>query len=57
VASSSLCITLYCTAFVYAENSLVAPARFQAASAIREAAIREWGFLNADDKRSLIRSA
>jgi len=36
---------------------LVATARFQAAAAIREAAIREWGFLNADDKRSLIRSA
>ncbi|CAI8615607.1 unnamed protein product [Vicia faba] len=36
------------------ENSLVATARFQAAAAIREAAIREWGFLNADDKKSLI---
>nr|XP_027188382.1 exportin-4 isoform X6 [Cicer arietinum] len=36
------------------ENSLVATARFQAAAAIREAAIREWSFLNADDKRSLI---
>lgn len=47
----------YCTGFVYAENSLVATARFQAAAAIREAAIREWGFLNVDDKRSLIRSA
>ncbi|TKY61337.1 Exportin-4 protein [Spatholobus suberectus] len=36
------------------ENSLVATARFQAAAAIREAAIREWGFLSADDKRGLI---
>ncbi|RDX59766.1 Exportin-4, partial [Mucuna pruriens] len=36
------------------ENSLVATARFQAAAAIREAAIREWGFLSADDKRDLI---
>ncbi|KAK7337953.1 hypothetical protein VNO77_18547 [Canavalia gladiata] len=37
------------------ENSLVATARFQAAAAIREAAIREWVFLTADDKRGLIR--
>ncbi|KAG4394207.1 hypothetical protein AAZX31_03G230100 [Glycine max] len=36
------------------ENSQVATARFQAAAAIREAAIREWGFLSADDKRGLI---
>ncbi|XP_057439544.1 uncharacterized protein LOC130731317 isoform X2 [Lotus japonicus] len=36
------------------ENSLVATARFHAAAAIREAAIREWGFLNTDDKRGLI---
>ncbi|XP_057961919.1 uncharacterized protein LOC131153553 isoform X2 [Malania oleifera] len=36
------------------ENSQVANARFQAASAIRSAAIREWGFLTADDKRNLI---
>ncbi|XP_061366360.1 uncharacterized protein LOC133309585 isoform X2 [Gastrolobium bilobum] len=36
------------------ENSLVAAARFQAAAAIQEAAIREWGFLNADVKRGLI---
>lgn len=36
------------------ENSLVATARFQAAAAIREAAIREWGFLAADDRRGLI---
>ncbi|XP_054800845.1 uncharacterized protein LOC129304991 isoform X2 [Prosopis cineraria] len=36
------------------ENSLVANARFQAAAAIREAAIREWGFLTSDDKRGLI---
>ncbi|RYR02507.1 hypothetical protein Ahy_B06g081302 isoform B [Arachis hypogaea] len=39
---------------VFAENSQVATARFQAAAAIREAAIREWGFLSADDKRGLI---
>ncbi|KAK7397353.1 hypothetical protein VNO78_18522 [Psophocarpus tetragonolobus] len=36
------------------ENSQVATARFQAAAAIREAAVREWGFLSADDKRGLI---
>ncbi|KAM7532194.1 hypothetical protein LguiB_035604 [Lonicera macranthoides] len=36
------------------ENSQLANARFQAAGAIRVAAIREWGFLTADDKRSLI---
>ncbi|KAJ7978174.1 Exportin-4 [Quillaja saponaria] len=36
------------------ENSQVANARFQAAAAIRDAAIREWGFLTADDKRGLI---
>ncbi|XP_022158370.1 exportin-4 isoform X3 [Momordica charantia] len=37
------------------ENSLVANARFQAAAAIRDAAIREWSFLTADVKKSLIR--
>ncbi|XP_059628544.1 uncharacterized protein LOC132271236 isoform X3 [Cornus florida] len=36
------------------ENSQLASARFQAAAAIRNAAIREWVFLTADDKRSLI---
>ncbi|XP_037493270.1 exportin-4-like isoform X1 [Jatropha curcas] len=36
------------------ENSQVANARFQAAAAIRDAAIREWGFLSGDDKKSLI---
>ncbi|XP_021888651.1 exportin-4 isoform X1 [Carica papaya] len=36
------------------ENSQVADARFQAAAAIRDAAIREWSFLQADDKRNLI---
>jgi hypothetical protein len=41
--------------FIYPENSQVPNARFQAAAAIRYAAIREWGFLAADDKRSLIR--
>lgn len=41
--------------FICPENSLAANARFQAAAAIRDAAIREWGFLAADDKRSLIR--
>ncbi|MED6141683.1 hypothetical protein PIB30_105901, partial [Stylosanthes scabra] len=39
------------------ENSQVATARFQVAAAIREAAIREWGFLSVDDKKSLIRFA
>ncbi|XP_019092900.1 PREDICTED: exportin-4-like isoform X5 [Camelina sativa] len=36
------------------ENSQVANARFQAAAAIREAAIREWSFLATDDKGGLI---
>ncbi|KAH7867446.1 hypothetical protein Vadar_033517 [Vaccinium darrowii] len=36
------------------ENSLVANARFQAAAAIRDAAIREWVFLTDDEKKSLI---
>lgn len=36
------------------ENSQVPNARFQAAAAIRDAAIREWGFLTADDRRNLI---
>ncbi|XP_026401021.1 exportin-4-like [Papaver somniferum] len=36
------------------ENSQVANARFQAAGAIRDVGIREWGFLPDDDKRSLI---
>lgn len=36
------------------ENSQVAMARFQAAGALRDAAIREWVFLEADDKRQLI---
>ncbi|PQM39641.1 exportin-4 isoform X2 [Prunus yedoensis var. nudiflora] len=37
------------------ENSQVANARFQAAAAIQNAAIREWGFLSSDNKRSMIR--
>ncbi|KAL8109068.1 hypothetical protein AgCh_025241 [Apium graveolens] len=36
------------------DNSEVPNARFQAATAIRDAAIREWGFLTADDKIKLI---
>ncbi|CAD5322057.1 unnamed protein product [Arabidopsis thaliana] len=36
------------------ENSQVANARFQAAAAIRESAIREWSFLATDDKGGLI---
>ncbi|XP_030503962.2 uncharacterized protein LOC115719167 isoform X1 [Cannabis sativa] len=36
------------------ENSLVPNARFQAAAAIRDAAIREWSVLTSDDKRNLI---
>ncbi|KAL9289532.1 putative armadillo-like helical protein [Arabidopsis thaliana] len=36
------------------ENSQVANARFQAAAAIREPAIREWSFLATDDKGGLI---
>lgn len=40
---------------LFPENSKVANARFQAAGALRDAAIREWGFLSADDRRNLIR--
>ncbi|XP_039157075.1 exportin-4 isoform X6 [Eucalyptus grandis] len=36
------------------ENSQVANARFQVAGAIRDAAIREWAFLTAEDRRSLV---
>lgn len=36
------------------ENSQMPNARFQAAGAIRDAAIREWGFLSTDDKKGLI---
>ncbi|XP_038715218.1 exportin-4 [Tripterygium wilfordii] len=36
------------------ENSQDPNARFQAAAAIRDAAIREWSFLAADDKKNLI---
>uniref|UniRef100_A0A7N0ZUX4 Exportin-4 n=1 Tax=Kalanchoe fedtschenkoi TaxID=63787 RepID=A0A7N0ZUX4_KALFE len=36
------------------ENSQVANARFQAAAAIRDAALREWVILTVDDKRNLI---
>ncbi|KAI5659953.1 hypothetical protein M9H77_28746 [Catharanthus roseus] len=36
------------------ENSQAPNARFQAAGAIRDAAIREWGFLTADERKSLI---
>ncbi|KAK0602071.1 hypothetical protein LWI29_030074 [Acer saccharum] len=36
------------------ENSQMANARFQAAAAIRDAAMREWAFLTADDKRGLV---
>ncbi|XP_042518023.1 exportin-4 isoform X3 [Macadamia integrifolia] len=45
---------LYQTCKFILENSQVAIARFQAAAAIRDAAIREWGILSADDKRSLV---
>ncbi|KAK7258637.1 hypothetical protein RIF29_24218 [Crotalaria pallida] len=60
VASEAVILSLgqssqpYKTCQFILENSLVAAARFQAASAIREAAIREWSFLSADDKRGLI---
>ena len=33
----------------------MANARFQAAGAIRDAALREWGFMSSEDKRGLIR--
>nr|KJB26593.1 hypothetical protein B456_004G249100 [Gossypium raimondii] len=36
------------------ENSQVPNARFQAAAAIRDAAIREWSFLSNEERRSLI---
>ncbi|XP_074292807.1 uncharacterized protein LOC141619685 isoform X3 [Silene latifolia] len=36
------------------DNSQVPNARFQAAAAIRDAALREWGILTSEDKRSLI---
>ncbi|XP_052200031.1 uncharacterized protein LOC127806606 isoform X10 [Diospyros lotus] len=36
------------------ENSLVPIARFQAAAAIQDAAVREWVFLTPDEKKSLI---
>ncbi|XP_042013629.1 exportin-4-like [Salvia splendens] len=36
------------------ENSQLPLARFQAAGAIRDAGIREWGFLETDDRRGLI---
>ncbi|XP_051116285.1 uncharacterized protein LOC127241331 isoform X6 [Andrographis paniculata] len=36
------------------ENSRIANARFQAARAIKDAAIREWSFLEADDRKGLI---
>ncbi|KAJ6292015.1 hypothetical protein OIU76_023999 [Salix suchowensis] len=36
------------------ENSQMGTAKFQAAAAIRDAAIREWSLLTSDDKRSLI---
>ncbi|XP_027349597.1 exportin-4 isoform X2 [Abrus precatorius] len=60
VASEAVILSLgqssqpYKTCQFILENSLVAAARFQAAAAIREAAIREWGFLTADDRRGLI---
>lgn len=38
------------------ESSQVANAKFQAAAAIRDAALREWGILTSVDKGSLIRS-
>ncbi|KAF8017869.1 hypothetical protein BT93_H2928 [Corymbia citriodora subsp. variegata] len=36
------------------ENAQVANARFQAAGSIRDAATREWAFLTAEDRRSLV---
>ncbi|CAI9270663.1 unnamed protein product [Lactuca saligna] len=36
------------------ENSQMPNARFQAATAIRDAAIREWSFLSSEEKKSLI---
>lgn len=40
---------------LWPENSQMANARFQAATAIRDAAIREWSFLSSEEKKSLIR--
>ncbi|CAA6673264.1 unnamed protein product [Spirodela intermedia] len=42
-----------CCRFIL-ENSQLANARFQAAGAIRDAAIREWGTLSDEDKKGLI---
>ncbi|KAK7285878.1 hypothetical protein RJT34_20662 [Clitoria ternatea] len=59
-ASESVILSLgqssqpYKTCQFILENSQVPTAKFQAAAAIREAAIREWGFLSSDDKRGLI---
>ena len=47
--------TIYRLNLLGAENSQMANARFQAATAIRDAAIREWSFLSPDEKKSLIR--
>ena len=41
--------------FSISENSRMANAKFQAAAAIRDASLREWGILTSVDKRSLIR--
>lgn len=54
VPSSSI-YRLIC--FYLPENSQLANARFQAAGAIRDAALREWVSLEIDDKRGLIRYA
>ncbi|XP_047982271.1 exportin-4 isoform X3 [Salvia hispanica] len=44
----------YRTCQFIVENSQLPLARFQAAGAIRDAGIREWGFLETDDRRGLI---
>lgn len=41
--------------FYVSGNSQMGMAKFQAAAAIRDAAIREWSLLTSDDKISLIR--
>ncbi|KAG9445689.1 hypothetical protein H6P81_011817 [Aristolochia fimbriata] len=44
----------YSSCFFILENSQLPNARFQAAAVIRNAAIREWGFLSKGDRKGLI---
>ncbi|VFQ90721.1 unnamed protein product [Cuscuta campestris] len=55
ISSLSQSIRPYRVCQFILEHSQVAMAQFQAAGALRDAAIREWVFLEDDDKRHLIR--